>query len=140
MFSKMSGKRVEVKSSEEASLDDMMKNGVRGKPDIAGLAAIDGRKVSIMAWYYHDDDLPGPDAAVEMTLHHLPVANGSGQMMQYRIDRTHSNPFTVWQGMGSPTAPNRNQYTQLLQAGQLSADSGLSAESCPACNLSLIHI
>jgi xylan 1,4-beta-xylosidase len=123
MFSKMNGRRIEAKSSEEIPVDDIIRAGVRGKPDVAAQASIDGNKLSVIAWYYHDDDLPGPDANVEMTLSHLPKANGDGQLTVYRIDKNHSNAFTVWQGMGSPTSPNNAQYQQLVKAGQLAADA-----------------
>ena len=36
-------------------------------------------------------------------------------------DATHSNAFTVWQNLGSPTAPTDAQYAQLVAAGQLAA-------------------
>ena len=122
MFSMMNGRRVESISSDEIPLDDIMQNSVRGKPDVGALASIDGRKLAVLAWYYHDDDVSGPDAAVDMTLRHLPLANGEGRMTQYRIDQTHSNAFMLWKSMGSPTAPNGRQYAELVKAGQLSAE------------------
>jgi len=122
MFSRMSGRRIEARSSEEISVDEIIKNGVRVKPDVAALASIDGNKLCVLAWHYHDDDVTGPAAAVETTISHLPFANGEGRLTEYRIDRTHSNAFTVWQGMGSPTAPNASQYAQLVKAGQLAAE------------------
>ena len=122
IFSHMSGRRVEARSSEEIPLDDVVRNGVRGKPDVEAVASIEGTKLSVLAWHYHDDDVAGPDAAIELTLNHLPLANGEGKLTQYRIDRTHSNAFTVWQGMGSPTAPNGRQYAELVKAGQLAAE------------------
>jgi xylan 1,4-beta-xylosidase len=122
MFSRMSGRRIEAHSTQEVSLDDIVQSGVRGAPDVGALASLDGRKLSVLAWYYHDDDVPGPDAAVEVKLNHLPLAAGQAAMTQYRIDRTHSNAFEVWKGMGSPTAPNGAQYSQLVKAGQLAAE------------------
>src|SRR5262249_27115149 len=74
-------------------------------------------------WYYHDDDLPGPDAEIQLALNHLPLANGEMRLTKYLIDKQHSNAFTVWQSMGSPTAPTDAQYAQLVKAGQLATDS-----------------
>jgi xylan 1,4-beta-xylosidase len=122
MFSRMSGLRVEAHSSEEVRLDDIVQNGVRGKPDVAALASLDGKKLAVLAWYYHDDDDAGPDAAVELAIDHLPLGNGEGRLTLYRVDRTHSNAFEVWKGMGAPTAPNGAQYAQLVKAGQLASD------------------
>jgi xylan 1,4-beta-xylosidase len=123
MFSKMGGQRVEAVSSEQIPLDEIIKAGVRGKPDVGTLASLDGRKLAVFAWHYHDDDLAGPDAAIELKLNHLPLDNGEARLTVYRIDRDHSNAFTVWQGMGSPTAPTDAQYAQLVKAGQLAADT-----------------
>ena len=122
MFSRMNGRRIEANSSEELPLDDIVQNGVRGKPDVGAVASVEGRKVSVLAWYYHDDDVAGPDAAVEVKLNHLPLADGQGTLTQYRVDRTHSDAFEVWKGMGSPTSPNARQYAQLVQAGQLASE------------------
>ena len=119
MFSQMGGRRAEVKSSGEVPLDDIIRNGVRGRPDVAAIAGVEPKKASVLVWHYHDDDLPGPDAAVELTLDHLPFANGDAKLTQYRIDAEHSNAFTVWQRQGSPTAPTDRQYAELVKAGQL---------------------
>ena len=78
-FGKMSGDRVAVTSSHEVPLDRILKDGVRTEPDVAALAsaADDGSgRVFVMAWHYHDDDVQGPDAAIELNLtsvwiHHL---------------------------------------------------------------------
>jgi len=119
MFSKMGGQRIKAASSGAVSLDDIMKSGVRGQPDVAALASIEAKKLAVMIWHYHDDDLLSPDAQVELALVGLPVANGEATLRQYRIDAEHSNAFVAWQKMGSPTAPNDRQYEQLLKAGQL---------------------
>ena len=122
MFSRLSGRRIQARSSEELPLDDIVRNGVRGKPDVAALGSLDGKKLAVLAWHYHDDDVAGPDAAVEMTCRHLPLANGEARLTEYLLDRTHANAFTLWQSMGSPTAPNNAQYAQLVKAGQLAAE------------------
>jgi len=123
MFSRMGGRRIEVTSSAEVPLDEVLRNGVRGQPDVAALASLDGKKLCVLAWHYHDDDLAGPAAAIVLTLHHLPLENGQARLTHFRIDRNHSNAFTVWQSMGSPTAPTDGQYAQLVEAGRLAADT-----------------
>jgi xylan 1,4-beta-xylosidase len=123
MLSRMGGDRVESASSEEIPLDEIIRNGVRGKPDVAALAGLEARKLSVFVWYYHDEDLPGPDAQISLAVNHLPAPNGEARLTTFRIDETHSNAFTEWKKLGSPVAPNAAQYKQLLQAGQLDADS-----------------
>src|SRR5687767_5923855 len=123
MLSKMgSGSRVAVHSSPEVLLDDLLKNGVRGEtPDVSALAVRDGDRLALLVWHYHDDDLPGPDAQIEMKIAGLSqgVRGRGAQMTHWRIDQDHSNAFTAWQRMGSPPAPTPEQYAVLEQAGQL---------------------
>src|SRR6266545_4761805 len=119
MFAKMSGQRLAVESSGDAGLEAIMKDGVRGAPDVSALAALEGKRLSVMAWHYHDDDLPGPDAAVELAVGGLPLPTGDVRLTHYRIDEGHSNAYALWKRMGSPIAPNAEQYARLLEAGQL---------------------
>src|SRR5215210_5112730 len=72
MFSKMSGRRLPVKSDGALALDEITRAGVRGKPDVSALASSDGKQIAVLLWHYHDDDLPGPMANVELTLSGLP--------------------------------------------------------------------
>jgi xylan 1,4-beta-xylosidase len=117
MYSRMQGVRVAAESSAEVPLAEMLKDGVRRQADVAALASRDGKTVTVMVWHYHDDDLPGPDAKVELTLDGLEGA--SARVTHHRIDATHSNSYTAWQRMGSPLAPNDRQYAELAAAGQL---------------------
>jgi xylan 1,4-beta-xylosidase len=119
MFSKMSGERVLVNCSAEVSLDEIMKAGVRQEADIAGFASVNGDTMAIMLWHYHDDDLPGPDAAIELSIEGLPAGVKSSTVQHYRIDDTHSNAFSAWKRLGSPQKPTPAQYTTLEAAGQL---------------------
>lgn len=119
MFSKMGGQRLPTTSSAEVSLDDMMKTGVREKSDVAAFASLDARKLSLMVWHYHDDDLTGPDAAVALTATGLGSATGSATLTHYRVDGDHSNSYTAWKKIGSPLAPSDKQYAALEKAGKL---------------------
>jgi xylan 1,4-beta-xylosidase len=119
MFGKMGGQRVAVQSSGDPGLEAIMKDGVRGQPDVSALASLEGRKLAVMAWHYHDDDLPGPEAAVTLTVTGLPLASGEARLSHYRIDESHSNSFAAWKRMGSPIAPDEKQYAELEAAGKL---------------------
>ena len=119
MFGKMAGRRVAVRSSADAGLEAILKDGVRGAPDVSALASLEGRRLTVMAWHYHDDDVPGPDAAVELSVSGLPPALGGARLQHYRIDENHSNSFAAWKRMGSPIAPNEHQYAELEVAGKL---------------------
>ena len=76
MFSKMSGRRLPAESDGAIPLEEMVKSGVRTRPDVAALSSLDKNKLCVLAWHYHDDDVAGPDAAVELVLSGLPFASG----------------------------------------------------------------
>jgi xylan 1,4-beta-xylosidase len=124
MFGKMGGRRLPVKSSGDPGLEAILRDGVRGAPDVSALASLEARKLAVMAWHYHDDDLPGPDAAVELGLTGLPLGRGEARLAHYRIDDGHSNAYAQWKRQGSPIAPTAEQYAELLAAAPLAALDG----------------
>ncbi len=119
MFSRMGGQRLAATSTAEVPLTQIMQAGVRETPDVAALASREGPTLSILVWHYHDDDVPGPDAAVELTVAGLGNGSGSATLTHYRIDEHHSNAYAAWQRLGSPLAPNDKQYAALEAAGRL---------------------
>jgi xylan 1,4-beta-xylosidase len=125
MLSQMSGQRLVVESDGAVPLDDMLKHGVRARPDVSALASLNKDHLAVLVCHYHDDDLPGADAAVELNLTGLPPDVHSARYKEFRIDDRHSNAFTAWKSLGSPLQPTSEQFTQLEKAGQL-AESGSS--------------
>ena len=121
MFSKMSGQRLLVESDGAVPLEKILRSGVRATPDVSALASLDQKKLCLLVWHYHDDDIPGPDADVKLTLAGLPKRVGDLRVHQFSIDRDHSNACTAWQQMGSPQQPTAEQYLQLEKAGQLAS-------------------
>jgi xylan 1,4-beta-xylosidase len=120
MFAKMGGSYIGATSDRQAALDAMMRDGVRGDADVGSVATRDGDRIQILVWHYHDDDLPGPDADVRLTLRGLPRAFGTAATLtHYRVDRSHSNSYAAWQAMGSPLAPDDAQRDALLEAAKL---------------------
>src|SRR4051812_26309213 len=86
MFAKMRGRRLAVESSGALPLDQIVRQGVRGEPDVGALASVEGKRICVMAWHYHDDDLPGPGALIEMQLRGVNLNNGDATVRHYRID------------------------------------------------------
>jgi xylan 1,4-beta-xylosidase len=127
LFGKMGGDRVAVASSGEVPLAAIVKEGVRGTPDVSALAGFEPRRLTVLAWHYHDDDVVGPDAAVELVLTGLPLKDGAARLTHYRVDERHSNAYAEWLRMGSPPAPDRPQYNRLVAASQLA-----TLETAPA--------
>lgn len=115
----MRGDRIAVESSAGIAVEEILKAGVRDRPDIDALATRSDHNVSVLAWNYHDDDVPGPDAPVRLTVAGLPAAARRVLVRHYRIDQDHSNAYTAWKQMGSPQNPTPEQYGRLEAAGQL---------------------
>jgi xylan 1,4-beta-xylosidase len=107
MFSKMDGQRLPVSSDAAVSLPDLLRSGVRGKPDVSAMAAMNGKKLTVLVWHYHDDDVRGPDAEVRIDL--LGAPKGVPKVTRHLVDETHSNSFTAWLAMGSPQQPTAEQ-------------------------------
>ena len=139
LFAKMDGRRVLVNSTREVPLDTMLKEGVRGEADVSALAAFEAgkRRISVLLWHYHDDDVAGPDARVEVLLKALPGEADKARVTCYVIDQEHSNAFTAWKKLGSPIEPTSAEYKQLEAAGQLAevAAPALTARAGGAASL-----
>jgi xylan 1,4-beta-xylosidase len=119
MFAKMSGQRLAVESSAGLDAETIRAKGVRGNPDVSALAALDQGKLTVLVWHYHDDDVPGPEAKVELNLTGLAIPDGQVKIQQFRIDADHSNSYEAWKQMGEPMQPSPEQYAKLESAGKL---------------------
>ena len=107
--------------------EKIIADGVRGAPDVGVLATHAPKRIAVMVWHYHDDDLAGPDAGVKLAVAGLPANLASARLSHYRIDQQHSNAYAAWLRMGSPIAPDPAQYAALKKASGLA-----SLESSPA--------
>jgi len=119
MFARMKGQRLDVQSDGAVQLDEMLRDGVRKRPDVSGVASIMKNKLYVVIWHYHDDDVQGPSANIELELTNLPQTLRDAAVTEFRIDNDHSNSFAAWQRMGSPPTPSAEQYAELEKAGQL---------------------
>jgi xylan 1,4-beta-xylosidase len=117
MLGKMRGSRLAVESSGGLPVEAVRDRGVREQPDVMALASRDERTVAVLAWNYHDDNVPGPPADVALSISGLPA--GRPLVTHYRVDRDHGNAYEVWMRMGSPQQPTGAQYEELQRAGQL---------------------
>jgi len=119
MAALMRGDRVKTESSGRTPLDTILAEGVRGNPDVDALAVRSDRGISVLAWNYHDDDVPAAEANVRLEIAGVPATATRVLVRHYRIDQSHSNAWTVWKAMGSPQHPAPEQYSRLEAAGQL---------------------
>lgn len=117
MLGMMTGDRLKVDNSGAATLDAMLKNGVKDNSDVNAMAARDARSVTVLVSNYHDSGRPGPVAPVALAVSGLP--SGRIHMEHFRVDQEFSNSYEVWKNMGSPQKPMPEQYAALERAGQL---------------------
>jgi xylan 1,4-beta-xylosidase len=122
-FFRMAGlldeERVAATSSGAVPVEDILKSGVRAQTDVDVLATRGGASAAVMLWNY-DDDASSPTAAeAQVTIRGFPSAVKNVLVEEFRVDRDHSNAFTVWQRMGSPQQPTAEQMSELKSAGQL---------------------
>ena len=129
MYALMGPERLAASSSAEVPLETIINDGVRGAPDVGVLATRAPGRVAVMVWHYHDDDLPGPDAAVRLAVGGLPAGITRARLTHYRIDQGHSNAYAAWQRLGSPIAPDPRQYAALQEAGALATLTGAPASA-----------
>ncbi len=118
MFALMQENKIAVKNKTAIPIDSLIYSGVHGKTaDIDALATAGKEGASVMIWNYHDDDLPAPDASIQLTIKHIP---GKKVLIHhYRVDKDNSNSYKLWKKMGDPQQVTPEQYTQLEKAGQL---------------------
>lgn len=117
MFGMMEGNRVEVNQNLAYDFKKVRDQSVRDAADINALASKSTNSAGVMVWNYHDDNVPAPDAPVEISIKGLPT--GKVALLHYRIDKENSNAYEVWKTMGSPKQPTAEQIAILEKAGQL---------------------
>jgi xylan 1,4-beta-xylosidase len=118
LFAKLGPDRHAAESSAQVTLETLMADGVRGELDVGVLATRTAQGgIALLLWNYHDDDVPGPDAAVHVDIRGL-RARGAGATV-WRVDATHANAFSAWRTMGAPIAPDATQYRELELASQM---------------------
>ena len=86
-------------------------------PEVNGFAVKkeDG-SVQILLYSHHDDiDLPD-HSCVSLEIFGVPE---DASVTCWRIDRDHSNAHTLWKQMNCPDYPDKNQWNQLAEAGNL---------------------
>ena len=130
MFGLLGSDRVKATSSGAMPAEEVVRDGVRRRPDITVIAARKQHEVEILIWNYHDDDLPAAATQVDLSIGGLPGNVSRSLVEHFRIDAAHSNAFVAWKEMGSPQSPDPGQYRQLERAGTITTSdfSGMGAD------------
>ena len=118
-FGLLRGERIKVTSSGALPADEVLRTGVRERPEINAIASRNAREITILIWNYHDEDLVVPAAAIDAVITGLPTDVSAGLLEHFRVDSDHSNAFAAWKKMGAPQAPSPDQYRELEHSGQL---------------------
>ena len=107
LLGRLSGTRLPLTSSGARALDDIVANGVRGAPDVDGMATLSGATVQVLMWNYHDD----------LVAIQAPASFGSlARVSHLRLDESHGDAYTVWVSQGMPASPSAAQVAALQQA------------------------
>jgi xylan 1,4-beta-xylosidase len=119
MFGLLEGDRVEASSTGAVSMDEILRSGVRGAPDIDAIAVRHNHGIAILLWNYHDDDVAAPDAAVRLLVSGGPAGGQETLIEHFRIDGLHSNAYAAWKRLGEPSHLSSDQLELVQATGQL---------------------
>jgi xylan 1,4-beta-xylosidase len=116
LLGSLSGARLPVTSSGARPLGDILESSVRQEPDVDALAAIDGDRIQILVWNYHDDLVPAPPVPVTLSVSVPPAFGDRALVTHTRVDDTHGDAFTAWVSQGRPATPSAEQLAALRGA------------------------
>jgi xylan 1,4-beta-xylosidase len=119
MLGMLGSERAKTSSSGALPSEEIVRAGVRERPDINAIATRKEREIEILIWNYHDDDLPAAPAQIDLAVAGVPAAAKRILLEHFRVDSNHSNAFEAWKEMGSPPSPSGMDFKRLENAGQL---------------------
>jgi xylan 1,4-beta-xylosidase len=116
LLGRLAGARLPLTSSGAGTLDEVLANGVRGQPQVDGMATRDDAAVQVLMWNYHDDIVTVAATPVYLTVK-VPASFGSSVRVSHlRVDESHGDAYTVWVSQGMPANPSATQIAALQQA------------------------
>jgi len=101
----------------------VMSDGGTGGDGVDAMAttSVSGDEVQILVYnYFATLDTSGSDD-VMVTVSNLPAALAGKEVFvtHFRVDESHSNPYSVWVSQGSPTNPTEEQWRAMREAQHL---------------------
>jgi xylan 1,4-beta-xylosidase len=95
--------------------------GTTASPGVNAVATISaGNDTLCVLVYNHVDNQNGNSATVDnvaLTISNVPFSRA--RVEHFVVDRTHSNSYQAWVGMGSPQNPSASQWTTIAAAADL---------------------
>jgi xylan 1,4-beta-xylosidase len=116
LLGSLSGDRLPVTSSGALPLVEILATGVRQAPDIDAFATIDGERLEVLVWNYHDDLVETEPSPVTLSVSVPPAFGTQASVTHTRVDDTHGNAYAVWASQGSPAMPSDSQLAALREA------------------------
>jgi xylan 1,4-beta-xylosidase len=117
MMGMLGGQMLPVTSSGALPVDEVLRESVRGMPDVDAVATRAERHIDVMLWNYHDDDIAAPVAEIALGVDGVPAEKV--HVERFLVDSQHSNAYSAWQRMGSPEQPTSQQFMELQRAAKL---------------------
>ena len=101
----------------------LMSGGGTGGDGVDAMAATSaiGDELQILVYNFFSTLNTSGSDDVTVTVNNLPVALAGKEVFvtHFRVDETHSNPYSVWVSQGSPTNPTEDQWRAMRQAQHL---------------------
>jgi xylan 1,4-beta-xylosidase len=119
MWGMLHGDRLAASSTGAVTTNQILRAGVRGAAAVDVIATRHGQQISVLVWNYSDDDLPVPAAPIALAISGIPAAAKKALVEHFRVDDLHSDAYTEWESIGSPSHPSSDQQARLEEAGQL---------------------
>ena len=116
LLGRLYGIRLPLTSSGAIKLNDILNNGVRGQPEVDGMATLDGTAVQALVWNYHDDIVNVPATPVHLTITIPPSFGSRVRISHLRVDESHGDAYTVWVSQGMPATPSPTQIAALQRS------------------------
>ena len=123
MMGMLGGEYVAVSSSGALPLEQVVSDSVRGADDVNAVATRGDRKVDVLVWNYHDDDVAAEASRVKILVSGIP-AQEKLKVQEFLMDAKHGNGYAAWQKMGSPSQPTAAQFVELQRAAVLQPVAG----------------
>jgi xylan 1,4-beta-xylosidase len=116
LLGSLSGDRLPVTSSGARPLVELLSTGVRQEPEIDALATIDGNRIEVLVWNYHDDLVEAEPSPVTLSVSVPPHFGAHASVTHTRVDDTLGNAYAVWVSKGSPSTPSAVELAALREA------------------------
>jgi xylan 1,4-beta-xylosidase len=116
LLGRLAGVRLPLASSGARELQDILDNGVRGEPDIDGMATLERGVVRVLVWNFHDQLASAAATSVQLAIQAPASFGPSLHVSHLRVDESHGDAYSSWVSQGMPESPSTAQVAALQHA------------------------